>query len=726
MRSNPICHFALITILTSLASANAAENAETVMRRSLLPDDSGVENLDLLLHTGNPITVAEKGREDQFYFKVVNRQQAAAVRFRLDLDMVDYDGRQFHWNSEVLSVGPDESVKIPLADVIPALGWWRIRPTIRAADADVAAVKPTRELAYIDPIGPSDLPPDDGFWFGLDSRVRSPAMLRLFAQMGVNIIRYGTWAGVNPGQDEFTWEPFDEVVDAIRANGMQALYSITFTPAYAVKPEYRGKGDPSRLPPRPEALREALQKIIAHTEEKGLTIYDLWNEPDHRGFWRGKTDDYLEFMRVAYQTIKTVQPDATVLSGGIASLHPGRFDDLNPDMDRRILLEGQNWYDAIALHEHGTFDRFAEALDGPLAQYRKQLAEHKPLWLTETGYNGDAHDKAAVLVQKYAYARAHDAEGLVWYAFYPPGQGGEYNIIDAQGDPQPIIPAYNQMVRMIRGKRFVRIFQDSTQTGNRLFAFANRDQTLLVAWGEGATAYRAPIVLDDSAEAELFDIMGRQLQVERAGNTVFLPFARTPRYLQVSGEVEVRNYEQINPLSLFEFGSHEPSAGAQSVRVSPLEMIGWKRENLDDQDARMNASTSGHPNGLFDGDDAALQLRFTVTPANGASIHFETLGFWGNAGASSDTMLTVTYQVAGAESFEVGSTQLGNLSTPRTRGEYYSFPLTGLEGIRQPVTFTLTARRSGQRVILKIDDLRVDGLMEGVGSRFRVSRFPYG
>lgn len=50
-------------------------------------------------------------------------------------------------------------------------------------------------------------------------------------------------------------------------------------------------------------------------------------------------------------------------------------------------------------------------------------------------------------------------------------------------------------------------------------------------------------------------------------------------------------------------------------------------------------------------------------------------------------------------------------SSPRTRGQYYEFPLTGLDGVDKPVTFILTASRGGERVILKIDDIRVDGVV---------------
>jgi hypothetical protein len=474
-----------------------------------------LSTLKLSLHTGNPITVAEKGRDDLFYFEISNPDRAAEIRVRLHLTMTDYGGRDSEWTSDVLTIAPGASVKVPLAGIIPAVGWWRVRPTIQAVQGEATAAKPTRDLAYIDPAGPRDAPPEDGFWFGLDSRVRTPEMLRLLAQIGVDILRFGTWANVNPDQDKWSWEEFDQVVDAMRENKMQPLYSVVFTPPYAIKPEYRGKGDPSRLPPRPDALQAALQEIIKHTRHKGVTVYDLWNEPDHRGFWRGNTEDYLEFMRVAYETIKSVHPDATVLSGGIASLHQGPTDSLNPDMDRRMIVDGQKWYDAIALHEHGPLDRFTAALDGPLAEYRKRLDEDKGLWFTETGIDCGGHDKAAVLVQKFTHARAHGAEGLIWYALYAPGQGGGYNIINAQGDPQPAIPAYNHMVRMMRGKRFARALDDATQSGNQLFAFAGQRQSLLVAWGKGATSHRAPVVLAEGADAQAFDIMGRELKLER-------------------------------------------------------------------------------------------------------------------------------------------------------------------------------------------------------------------
>ncbi|MGM0488688.1 MAG: hypothetical protein ACQESR_18265 [Planctomycetota bacterium] len=668
-----------------------------------------LEALELSLHTGNPITVAESDRDERFFYQVSAADDSPSAHVRLHLEMTGYDGRTHEWTSRPLAIEPGEPVKVPLGTVLPSLGWWRIEPTVRAVDGSAMVKKTARQLACIDPVGPRDLPPTDGFWFGLDSRHRTPGMLRLFSRMGVDMLRYGTWSGVYDEEGQLQWNEFDQTVEAIHDHGMQALYSITFTPGWAVKPAYRGKGHPSRLPPRPEALRQSLSRIIEHTRDKGLTVYDLWNEPDHAGFWHGDTNDYLEFLRVAYQTIKDVQPKATVLSGGIASLHEKRFHRRNPNMNQRILLEGQEWFDAISYHEHGPFDSFADAIDGPLARYRQQMNEDKPLWFTETGHDVSGVEKARTLVRKFTYARAHGADGFLWFSVFPPGQGGGYNIVDERGDPQPVIPAYNQMVKMMRGKRFAREFEDDEQAGNRLFSFSDESETLLVAWGKGAAAHRAKLRLGPETEARMFDIMGRSLDAQQDGDVVYLPFHRTPQYLLVAGECEVVGSDTVTPLALFEFGNDQPNGADSRARVSPLRASGWNRTAWDDRDKRLNGTASGNPNALFDGEGTNMQLSFTVTPPNDGMLDFDALSFWGNAGAYNDTSIRVQYQLVGKPAVGIGSTALGNLSTPRLAGEFYRFDLSDLVDIENPVTFTITVKRHGKRAILKIDDLRVDG-----------------
>jgi hypothetical protein len=425
-----------------------------------------------------------------------------------------------------------------------------VQPALLAVEGDDRNSRPPLQLAYLEPVGPRAQPAVESFRFALDSRVRTPEMYRLLASIGVDMLRYGTWRGINPGENQWQWAQYEAEVRAIQAAGMQSLFSITFTPDHAAKPEYVRRRDAkekigdrainlSNVAPRSEVLRAAVRTMTERNKALGLSVYDLWNEPDLSGFWQGTTDEYLEFMRVCYETIKAVQPEATMLTGGIATISGHGGHGLNPDLIERLIVEAQDRYDAISVHQHGHFRNFQQGLDGVLAAHRATLRAPKPLWFTETGFNGDPRQVAQVLVHKHALARARGAEGFVWYAMYPPGKGGGYGMVDGQGSPNPVLPAYNEMVRLLRGKRFVS--QPDAGPGNWLFAFEGGGETLLVAWNEDAAAAgrRELVRMAPGATARRLNVMGSALPLEVFDDLAILPLEREVRYLVVSGGSDV-------------------------------------------------------------------------------------------------------------------------------------------------------------------------------------------
>lgn len=102
-------------------------------------------------------------------------------------------------------------------------------------------------------------------------------------------------------------------------------------------------------------------------------------------------------------------------------------------------------------------------------------------------------------------------------------------------------------------------------------------------------------------------------------------------------------------------------------------------------------------------------LRFTLAPEDGSAMDLHNLNFWGNDAGFNGTSLTLNYQIGSEQPVKAGSTHLSNLGSPGTNGEFYSFPLSGLKDIDEPVTFTLSVSRAGNPAIFKLDDLRVDG-----------------
>lgn len=510
---------------------------------------SALEPMEVSMRTALPLAVVRQGEEDGLRFEVSNPAGGLAAAFRLKLTMTDYEGDSHAWTSEAVSLKPGEQTSIVAGEALKATGWWQVTGSLEAEDGSGAVQKVDGQLAYLDLVGTRSLPPADNFWFGLDTRVRSDEVLDLLSELGVDKLRFGTWRAFNPAEGEWRWGQFDQTIERITARSMSALYSITFTPDWAAKPEYvrrREAGEKignreirlGNVPPREEALRQALREVIARTKAHELTVYDLWNEPDLSGFWQGTTDEYLAFMRICYEEIKAVQPEAVVLTGGIATISGHGGHGLNPDMIERMIVEMEDHYDAISVHQHGDFRGFQRGLDGVLAEHRSRLREDKPLWFTETGYNGEPRDVAQVLVQKFALGRARGGKGLIWYALYPPQHRG-YNMVSRANHAEPVIPAYNEMVRLMRDKRFAK--EHEVGPGNWLFSFVGEDERLYIGWDEDAPSAgrEALIRLSSDAEAELLNVMGQPMSMERFENLVFFPLKKDLRYLHVRGGAAV-------------------------------------------------------------------------------------------------------------------------------------------------------------------------------------------
>lgn len=88
---------------------------------------------------------------------------------------------------------------------------------------------------------------------------------------------------------------------------------------------------------------------------EGVRVWEVWNEPDFEGFWRGGIVNYARLLKVAYLAAHHADPDAIVMFGGLL---------YNTDANwlARVLAiyaqDGQaarnNWYmDAVAVHSYG-------------------------------------------------------------------------------------------------------------------------------------------------------------------------------------------------------------------------------------------------------------------------------------------------------------------------------------------------------------------------------------
>lgn len=157
--------------------------------------------------------------------------------------------------------------------------------------------------------------------------------------LNVNYVRIPLpWASLQPQQGTYSWGQPDEMINAALAAGVQPLvvlappfpswvttisqHSTTFaTMASTVANRYKAGGF----------------GIRAVNAGKGVLEYQIWDEPNVSENWPSgvRAGEYAAYLKASYTAIKTAQPGATVIFGGLQSC----TDQLsaNPKAVRRVV-----------------------------------------------------------------------------------------------------------------------------------------------------------------------------------------------------------------------------------------------------------------------------------------------------------------------------------------------------------------------------------------------------
>lgn len=176
--------------------------------------------------------------------------------------------------------------------------------------------------------------------------------------------------------------------------------------------------------------------------QRGIRVWEAWNEPDLAMFWRGSLKDYVRLLKVTYLAAHHADPDAQVMFGGLAYNNPETNDWLARALELIAQDEARaahNWYmDQVAVHSY----TYARRSGDVVRRVRDNLARYglsRPVWLNENGvpvwddYPGPTwaasdpgarnlratqQQQAAYVIQSAAYAWAEGAEVVIFHQLY--------------------------------------------------------------------------------------------------------------------------------------------------------------------------------------------------------------------------------------------------------------------------------------------------------------------
>jgi hypothetical protein len=118
-------------------------------------------------------------------------------------------------------------------------------------------------------------------------------------------------------KDAFEWHEPDRIVDAVNKAGLGMVVRLDNQPEWARRDQLFPKSGP---PEKIEDWKDYVEAVAERYKGK-IAAYEIWNEPNIAREWGDVRPDaraYTELLKVAYTAIKKEDPNALVISAGLA------------------------------------------------------------------------------------------------------------------------------------------------------------------------------------------------------------------------------------------------------------------------------------------------------------------------------------------------------------------------------------------------------------------------
>lgn len=373
------------------------------------------------------------------------------------------------------------------------------------------------------------------------------------------------WWTVEPVKGQFSFPERARWTESATENGIKSLVVLSYgNPIYEFGQPTQAELDAGGFRDCVMPVRDGNPETTADDEyfdayiryidfvSKSLAgkveAYEIWNEPDIKGFNTRDASgtDYAELLKAAYTTIKSNDPDVTVLGGAIA-LHTEFID--------KMMKAGAGEYmDGLSVHYYLTKNAPEKRARERLDKYRDVIVKYgydkMPVWVTETGWancNVDEQTQAQYIVRNAIF---YD-EFLLDYGI--DGQYFTYELQDSsitsdvlggeeyenslglyKNDFTPKVSSYSVKTfnSMVAGKKLTSLeqtkygffYQKSAYTAT----YEQSGQTVYVIWAE--SHLNMDITLPDT-QITIYDMQGNVIEENVSGGVKRIGATASPIYI---------------------------------------------------------------------------------------------------------------------------------------------------------------------------------------------------
>jgi hypothetical protein len=403
----------------------------------------------------------------------------------------------------------------------------------------------------------------------------------IIGETGLQLVRHNAllWYNVEPSEGERQWEAIAELEDKLArasSSGLSTILIVRGTPEWAqmIPGSFCGPIRQDRLDAFANFLSEAVKRYSI--PPYNVKYWELGNEPDVDpslvspnsvfGCWGDQNDPYYgggyyaEMLKSVYPAIKSADPEAKVLIGGLLldcdPTQPPEGKDCKPGNFLEGILRngGGDFFDAVSFHgyaayigptsgipnelffddHHPSWEHRGGVVIGKVDFLRQVMAAFnldKPIFHTEGALLCSEHNptdcdppgedfydsQADYVVRMYVRNWVNGVSGTIWYQFEGPGwrYGG---LLDENQNPKPAYDALRFLITELSDAEFSGVLAQFDALAG--YEFISPEKRIWVLWSPDEID--AQIQLPENV-LSVFDKFGNDITPDGADITVSNP-----------------------------------------------------------------------------------------------------------------------------------------------------------------------------------------------------------
>lgn len=230
------------------------------------------------------------------------------------------------------------------------------------------------------------------------------------------------WPDLETNKGQWNFETLDRYLELAENNNIEILLPLGLSPSWASarqdEPSIYGKPGFAAEPKNLNDWKDYVRTIA--TRYKGrIHYYEIWNEPNVRGFYSGSVAQMVSLAREAYLILKEIDPSIMVVSPSATGGSNGPAW-----LDEYLAKGGGEYADVIGYHFYVT-PSSPETMLPLISKIKSIMEKHnitKPLWNTEAGWDKKKHFKsddeaAAYVARSFILNWAAGVSRFYWYAW---------------------------------------------------------------------------------------------------------------------------------------------------------------------------------------------------------------------------------------------------------------------------------------------------------------------